>query len=95
VALDTAEKFPNACHVFPERHVRGKKRNRGLSISEQSMDERANNVEECSQCTICLRYNSMLFMDFVDVNELLVVEQPWLSIVATFPEALHRRVYGT
>jgi len=46
-------------------------------------------------CTMCLRYNSMLYMDFVSDNEMVVVEQPWLNVVATFPDALQRRVYGT
>jgi U3 small nucleolar RNA-associated protein 4 len=34
-------------------------------------------------------------MDFIDANEMLVVEQPWLSVVGGFPAALERKVYGT
>jgi U3 small nucleolar RNA-associated protein 4 len=37
----------------------------------------------------------MLFVDFVDENEMVVVEQPWMSVVATFPQGLQRKVYGT
>jgi hypothetical protein len=37
----------------------------------------------------------MLHLDYVGVNEMLVVEQPWLSIVATFPAALQRKLYGS
>jgi U3 small nucleolar RNA-associated protein 4 len=37
----------------------------------------------------------MLFMDFVAEHEMVVVEQPWLTVVATFPQALQRRIYGT
>jgi hypothetical protein len=37
----------------------------------------------------------MLSLEFVSANELFIVEQPWLSVVATFPEALQRKVYGT
>jgi hypothetical protein len=36
----------------------------------------------------------MLYMDFIQGNEMVIVEQPWLSVVATFPDALQRRVYG-
>jgi hypothetical protein len=37
----------------------------------------------------------MLYMDFAASNEMVVVEQPWLNVVATFPDALQRRVYGS
>lgn len=53
------------------------------------------NEEDTTSCTMCLRYNSMLCVDFVDKNEMLIVEQPWLNVVANFPDALHRRVYGS
>lgn len=45
-------------------------------------------------CTVCLQYNGMLYLDFVGQNEMVVVEQPWLEVVETLPEALQRRVYG-
>lgn len=79
--------MPKHCRVFPETHVRGKKR--------KHPDSNATEETEPNNCTICLRYNSMLYMDFIAENELLVVEQPWLSVVASFPEALERKVYGT
>ena len=44
---------------------------------------------------MCLRYNGMLCMDFVGEHEMVVVEQPWLNVVANFPDALQRKVYGT
>lgn len=37
----------------------------------------------------------MLFMDYIGDHELVIVEQPWLNVVATFPDALQRKVYGT
>jgi hypothetical protein len=56
----------------------------------------ANETETtASKCTLCLRYNSMLGMDFIGSEEMVIVEQPWLSVVATFPAALERRVYGS
>jgi hypothetical protein len=45
-------------------------------------------------CTICLQYNGILYMDFIGEGEMVVVEQPWLEVVETFPEALQRRIYG-
>jgi hypothetical protein len=37
----------------------------------------------------------MLCLEFIDKHEMVIVEQPWLNVVATFPDALQRRVYGT
>jgi U3 small nucleolar RNA-associated protein 4 len=37
----------------------------------------------------------MLYMDFLGENEMLVVEEPWLNVVATFPEAMERKLYGS
>ena len=87
VVVDTSRPFPNKCRHFPERHVRGKKRRRPPSSVASS--------EEESLCTLCLRYNSMLGMDFVSENEMVIVEQPWLNVVATFPEALQRKLYAS
>jgi hypothetical protein len=88
VAFDLDKEFPTRCRVFPEKHVREKKPKRPRRSNDDS-------VLEAEVCTLCLRYNSMLSLDAVSANELFVVEQPWLSVVATFPEALQRKVYGT
>ena len=45
--------------------------------------------------SICLRYTGVIFMDFVDESELVIVEQPWLDIVNALPDALERKRYGT
>jgi U3 small nucleolar RNA-associated protein 4 len=89
VAMDMDKKFPTQSKVYPERHVRGKRRKRSYSES----GEQIKSTE--TSCTVCLRYNGVLCMDFVASNEMVVVEQPWLSVVATFPDALQRRVYGS
>jgi hypothetical protein len=97
VAIDTSRPFPNTCRHFPESHiVRGRKRRRSVSIASlgEGQDGTAASAQDESNCTLCLRYNSMLYMDFIQGNEMVIVEQPWLSVVATFPDALQRRVYG-
>jgi U3 small nucleolar RNA-associated protein 4 len=45
--------------------------------------------------TICLRYSNILFQDFVNEKEMVVVEEPWRSVLEELPAALARRVYGT
>ena len=93
LVFDTSHPFPKICRHFPESHVR-RRRKRKRTASVTSANEGQENMED-SKCTLCLRYNSMLCMDFVSDNEMVIVEQPWLDVVATFPEALQRRVYGT
>jgi hypothetical protein len=79
---------------LPETHDRGKKRKRSQSVSERRSGD-GDQDARAKACTMCLRYNNMLFMDFVDEHEMQVVEQPWLTVVVTFPQALQRRIYGT
>jgi U3 small nucleolar RNA-associated protein 4 len=95
VAVDLKEEFPKRCRVFPLVHVRGTKRKRTNSTSEPTNIDEIIKSETSSSCAMCLRYNSMLFMNCVRENEMVVVEQPWLNVVATLPGALQRKVYGT
>jgi hypothetical protein len=48
----------------------------------------------CTNFTVCLRYNEMLYQGFVSENEMVVVEEPWMSILEELPDALARRAYG-
>ena len=68
--------------------MRRRKRKRSLSQSEEPDPNEPESVQ-------CLRYNSMLYMGFIADCEMVIVEQPWLDIVATFPDALQRKIYGT
>ena len=97
--IDVTKKLPRHCRVVPERHVRRRKRSRSNSFTAESNElghagKPSDDDSDCKNCTICLRYNSMLYLDFCGPDEMVVVEQPWLHVVATFPEALQRRVYG-
>jgi hypothetical protein len=33
-------------------------------------------------------------MDFIDEDELLIVEQPWMDILNALPDVLQRKRYG-
>uniref|UniRef100_A0A7S0C7J7 Uncharacterized protein n=1 Tax=Proboscia inermis TaxID=420281 RepID=A0A7S0C7J7_9STRA len=44
--------------------------------------------------TICYHYNHVLHLDLVRPNEMVVVEQPWLDVLHSLPDALARNVYG-
>lgn len=59
------------------------------------METNESELMESKNFTICVEYNSMLFMDFIDADEMVVVERPWLSVVNALPGAMERRVYGS
>lgn len=85
--VNTALPLPDRCKISPERHLRGKKR----KLDEKGGKDAANNPN----CAICMRYNSMLYTDFISEEEMVVVEQPWLNVFATLPGALERKMFGT
>lgn len=88
--VDLQKELPKFCRFVPQHHVR-RWRKRKRSPSEVEPSKGPDDVE----ATICLRYNSMLHMDFIDANEMVIVEQPWLNVIATFPPALERKLYGS
>jgi hypothetical protein len=75
-----------------------------LEASTEQKEKKEDNLKEdplahkpnygSRNCSICLQYNGMLYLNFVGQNEMVVVEQPWLEVVETLPEAIQRRVYG-
>ena len=81
VVFDLDQPFPTTCKSFPNTGVRGKKKRK--------------RSQSGSSASLCLLYRSMMYLDFVDEAEMVVVEQPWVNISATLPPALARRVYGT
>lgn len=84
-AIDLDHPVPEASEIFPPTHLR-KKRKRGPSSGT--------NGHAKNNFAICLRYSGMIFSDFVAENEMVIVEQPWLSVQEGLPDALARRVYG-
>lgn len=73
-------------------------RKRSISFDVNDMkkiEEDMKRDEANKNFTICLRYSGIVFQDFLDTNEMVIVEQPWLSIVNTLPDALERQRYGS
>lgn len=88
--IDLAKKIPQDCRIVPEHHVRRKKKQKQI----QTPKKRGRAQKE-SESVICLRYNSILHMDFVGENEMVIVEQPWLNVIATFPAPLERKIFAS
>jgi len=59
-----------------------------ITTSLTEREKRRNNF------TLCLKYSGILFMEFIDEDELLIVEQPWMSVLNALPDVLQRKRYG-
>jgi len=110
-SIDLSSPVPLRSKAYPTDHFKAKnwtksykqERRRSNSITEKSLDslvlkevEKDLKKDEANKnFTICLRYSGIIFQDFLDDNEMVVVEQPWLSIVNTLPDALERQRYGS
>ena len=79
--------MPKRCKSVPEARLRGHRKK--VYVAETSDDPNYGN------CTLCLRYNSIIHMGYLSEDEIVVVEQPWLNVVASFPAPLERKIYGT
>uniref|UniRef100_A0A7S2HKE7 Uncharacterized protein n=1 Tax=Helicotheca tamesis TaxID=374047 RepID=A0A7S2HKE7_9STRA len=97
--VDLDRPVPLNSDFYPPNHVR---RSKYTQISSDTGDVRkkGKKVQKMPQkkgysnMTICLQYNGMVFLDIVDDDEMVVVEQPWLSVVNSLPDALERKIYG-
>ncbi|KAJ0403081.1 hypothetical protein P43SY_009148 [Pythium insidiosum] len=91
----------------PATHNKKKSRRRAVSIGNDSdsapaaskpvasTDDEAVVVDlEEGLCRVINRYRPLSFVDFLDANEMIVVETPWLKVLSRLPGALHRHKYG-
>lgn len=87
--MNLKEPYPTNYRFWPENHVRNvhRKRRRG----QQDDDTKPNGTT----AIVFLRYNNMLYTNFIDNNEMVIVEQSWMNVLPTLPDALERKVYGT
>ena len=67
-----------------------RKRSRSTSCGDNVVKEEPSETN----FTICLRYNAMLFLEFIGKNEMIVVEQPWAPIFDALPDPLVSKTYG-
>jgi hypothetical protein len=85
--------------MFPPDHLRAKRfhlvKEDDTLLPCPPSNKKAHCDASSNNFTICLRYSEILFQDFVAENEMVIVEEPWMSILEDLPDALARRVYGT
>mmetsp|Transcript_33999 Transcript_33999/g.62537 ORF Transcript_33999/g.62537 Transcript_33999/m.62537 type:complete len:144 (-) Transcript_33999:147-578(-) len=101
-AVDLDQPVPERSSMFPPDHLRAKRLQ--LMNDDDTMmycappgKKSKNNFigDASTNFTICLRYSEILFQDFIAENEMVIVEEPWMSTLEELPDALARRVYGT
>ena len=97
--MDLDKPVPDKSKSYPPNSLRAK---RSIVDDEDSdlymlpsKKQKCNSNEGNNNFTICLRYGHVLFQDFVNENEMVVVEEPWRNILHELPDVLERRVYGT
>ncbi|KAL7456193.1 hypothetical protein ACHAWC_007712 [Mediolabrus comicus] len=98
--VDLHQPVPDRANMFPPDSLRAKRiqipNSEETSMHSLRHQEKKNaNLGTNSNFTVCLRYDCILFQEFVEDNEMVIVEQPWMSILEDLPDALSRRVYGT
>jgi hypothetical protein len=74
------------------RHYKTSKMNSDSDVAENWNKKQ---VAKPSVATMFLSYNNVLYANFIDNNELVILEQPWRFVVPTLPDSLERKVYGT
>ncbi len=97
--VDLDQPVPEQSNMFPHDHLQAKhlrliKEDDTLMPYPPSRKETSSGPSS-NNFTICLQYSKILFQDFVAQNEMIIVEEPWMSILEDLPDALARRVYGT
>ena len=81
---------------WSKAYLQEKRRSKSFDANDlKNIEDEMNRDDANKNFTICLRYSGIIFQDFLDSNEMVVVEQPWLSIVNTLPDALERQRYGS
>jgi len=100
-AIDLNEEIPRVAPLFPSLHIRGRhlsdamKRKRRSFSNVDEEENKDSHSSESKNFTICLKYNLMMFMDYISDNEIVMIEQPWLDVIKSLPDAMERRVFGS
>jgi len=85
---------------FNDKRIVSKARN-NFDLNESHLSKKSKSSKlnsspvERNNFTLCLQYSGIIFMEFLDENELIIIQQPWLDIVNTLPDTLEWKRYGS
>jgi hypothetical protein len=97
--------MPQHCSAFPSNHILAKllrkqcygdiRKVTALGVTHDADEPSVSlSTKRKQNFTLCLKYSGIIFMEFLDDDELLLVEQPWLAILNALPDVLECRRYG-
>lgn len=98
--MDLDQPVPDKSKTFPPNSLRARRSvlydNDDVEVypSPSKKQKRPAN-DAINNFTMCLQYSNLLFQEFLNEEEMVVVEEPWMSILEELPDALARRVFGT
>ena len=58
-------------------------------------NENQENDDNNNNFKIISRYSSILFMDYIDDDKILVIENDWNKILKHYPDSVYKPVYGS
>jgi U3 small nucleolar RNA-associated protein 4 len=97
-AVDLDQPVPERARMVPENHLRAQRlelaKEDDANVHSRPPRKKSKN-NGINNFTVCLQYCEIQFQDFIAEDEMVVVEQPWMSILEELPDALERRAYGT
>jgi len=68
---------------------------RALVNTEDNEKNEFKKLKQNYHFSVVTRYKQVMFMDYVNENESVIVERPWFSILEKLPQNFYRHKYGT
>jgi U3 small nucleolar RNA-associated protein 4 len=97
--VDLDKTVPEKSLTYPPNSLRAKRsifdNEDDLYVPPSKKGKHSPTESNNNNFTLCLRYSNVLFQDFVNEKEMIIVEEPWRSVLEELPASLSRRVYGT
>jgi U3 small nucleolar RNA-associated protein 4 len=98
--VDLDKPVPDHSNTYPLNSLRARRsmfheEEHVLHLQTSKKRKHSSSDSSNKNFTTCLRYSNVLFQDFLNDREMVVVEEPWRSVLEELPAVLARRVYGT
>jgi len=93
--IDLDSPIPVHSQFSPADHLSALVRKAENEQRKQSRRHKGRKMPDLRNLTISLHFTGIIFMDFLSKDELVVVEQPWVDILNSLPDALERKRYGS
>ncbi|KAG4106303.1 WD40 repeat-like protein [Neocallimastix lanati (nom. inval.)] len=82
------------CQIDLSKPINVQTTNRKLNTEDNEKNE-FKKLKQNYHFSVVTRYKQVMFMDYVNENESVIVERPWFSILEKLPQNFYRHKYGT